>query len=450
MAANGRRRGTGRRRGLLARLLLLVFGFAFLALVATPFLVVLAVIEEQPRVVQGAPLDAQQAARATRLINRTGSQVARSRGPTVVRFTESELNSLLALAGRGIERLQAQVRIRSSGLDAAATVRISPTPLGEHVNLGVGVVPSRSGLRISHVTLGRTEVPGWIALPALRLGLDVFLGQGRGSDLLDAVQNVSMGPGRVSVGLIAAPEMGQRLRAAQEGLGEVRDQLALLGDPDTVAVYYGRILELVGEQGSQNVSLAWYMGSLFTLARRRSLTADPVAENRALILAMAMAFGDPRFEAFIGDVRVRQTRARPPRRGGVNLAGRYDLRLHFIISAGLEILAQSGISYAIGEFKELADSGSRRGSGFSFVDLAADRAGVQFAVLATERSSASRVQTVLAGRDDESRFFPDIRGLEEGLRQDEFERRYGGLEAAAYLDVVDRIDRRIAATAIHR
>jgi hypothetical protein len=58
----------------------------------------------------------------------------------------------------------------------------------------------------------------------------------------------------------------------------------------------------------------------------------------------------------------------------IMLGGRQDLRLHFIVSLGIKVIADSGISFAAGEFKELLDALSG-GSGFSFADLAADRAG---------------------------------------------------------------------------
>ena len=89
-----------------------------------------------------------------------------------------------------------------------------------------------------------------------------------------------------------------------------------------------------------------------------------------------------------------------------------------------EVLSASGVVLAIGigEFKELMDRGDG-GSGFSFVDLAADFAGVKFAIAATTLSSASTVQNVLAGNIDEDLFFPHIKGLPEGLNKNEFSRK---------------------------
>ena len=54
------------------------------------------------------------------------------------------------------------------------------------------------------------------------------------------------------------------------------------------------------------------------------------------------------------------------------------------MSAGIKLIADSGISFAAGEFKELLDALSG-GSGFSFADLAADRAGTHFAKMAVGR-----------------------------------------------------------------
>jgi uncharacterized protein YfiM (DUF2279 family) len=70
------------------------------------------------------------------------------------------------------------------------------------------------------------------------------------------------------------------------------------------------------------------------------------------------------------------------------LLGRYDSAQHFVISAALAAWAGEPAANAIGVYKEIDDS--RRGSGFSFADLAADRAGTRFGeVLAWRPGNAS-------------------------------------------------------------
>jgi len=125
------------------------------------------------------------------------------------------------------------------------------------------------------------------------------------------------------------------------------------------------------------------------------------------------------------------------------LAGRRDLRLHFIISAGLELLSDRGITNAIGEFKELLDTRSR-GSGFSFADLAADRAGVVFAETATrDKNSAVRLQQQLRNNVDEGLFFPSVADLQEGISRTEFAQQYNNTDSEAYRGTVAEIDERL-------
>jgi hypothetical protein len=112
-------------------------------------------------------------------------------------------------------------------------------------------------------------------------------------------------------------------------------------------------------------------------------------------------------------------------------------------------MSDSGVSAAVGEFKELLDSDG--GSGFSFVDLAADMAGVAFAErLLADPGSALRAQSLLGSAASEELFFPAVSGLEEGLSQARFEARYGGLADPRYERLRTDIGARLALTPLHR
>jgi hypothetical protein len=82
--------------------------------------------------------------------------------------------------------------------------------------------------------------------------------------------------------------------------------------------------------------------------------------------------------------------------------------------------------------------------------LAADFAGIEFAVAATNPSSASSVQNILAGNTSESLFFPDIKGLPEGLSKNEFKRKFTEVDSPEYLEMVRTINQRIADLPIQR
>ncbi len=103
----------------------------------------------------------------------------------------------------------------------------------------------------------------------------------------------------------------------------------------------------------------------------------------------------------------------------------------------------SRIRGTVGIAKEMMDSGSG-GSGFSFADLAADFAGIQFAAVRhqTEQSAIEirkRVQQAASSHD----FCPAINGLPEGLSAEKFQKEFGGLGGketrALFNEIHDRI-----------
>ncbi len=123
--------------------------------------------------------------------------------------------------------------------------------------------------------------------------------------------------------------------------------------------------------------------SAFQRAAQRSRGGNPVEENRAAILALGIALGHIQLESYIGDCcgdQVRSLVARLPSHS--RLRGRPDWARHFWVSAAVMLLASDRVSDAAGLLKEELDAGVG-GSGFSFGDLMADRAGTEFARAAT-------------------------------------------------------------------
>ena len=68
------------------------------------------------------------------------------------------------------------------------------------------------------------------------------------------------------------------------------------------------------------------------------------------------------------------------------MLGRRDLAQHFFLSGYLAAVVGSAAAESAGIAKELADA--RSGSGFSYVDLAADLAGIAFAERVLRREAS--------------------------------------------------------------
>lgn len=346
-----------------------------------------------------------------------------------INLSQAQLNSLFGFASRAHNRLSGVASIEPQQTIIRTSYRLPKSPFGQYLNLQVGFLPGNQ-LQLDTIQLGGISLPGQAGLNILVWFADWYLGAPLLEELLKHVQQVSMREQQLNIKLTSVPEILAKLNTLKTQLGnknehELRKQVA----------YY---LAFLDRQPVQlNSSLANTLSPLFHEVEQRSNRLTAAIENEAAILALAIYAGNYRFANFIGDVQPRPGEiAKPLVRP--TLAGRQDLSLHFIYSAAIELLSAQGISSAIGEFKELMDR-RKQGSGYSFADLAADMAGVQFAQLATNPDSARAVQQLLVQQRDESLYFPDINDLPEGLDKQAFEQTYGQVDSPAYQLAVSKI-----------
>lgn len=421
-----------------------IFIIPLAILVGTPLTAALIVLEHTPVVVKQGNATAADVSRARTLGRQTIDKMLYTSKRSELVLSQKDFNSLSALAARAEPRLSVTTMINQLGLSTAITLEIPQNPFGKYVNLQFGLAPSPTGLNVSHASVGRLNVSGEMAVTVMRNGMNLILGNDEGTLFFNAIRSTNFANKKITLTLEPVPDLKGRLKKISKRLGDVRDQVALLGDPRTIQIYYAKLVEIDSNfAGPINVSLASFIGPLFQTAKERSNSGNPVAENQAALLALVIYFGDARFEKLTGEVRTDALKYHKPKTKNIRLAGRGDLLLHFLISAGLKIVSDSGVSAAIGEFKELLDSDG--GSGFSFVDLAADKAGIRFAEVATSsKKRALHIQSIIAGATTEQTFFPDITGLPEGINDKDFKKLFGSVDSATYKSMVQKIDDRIA------
>ncbi|NUN49141.1 MAG: hypothetical protein HUU15_09975 [Candidatus Brocadiae bacterium] len=138
-------------------------------------------------------------------------------------------------------------------------------------------------------------------------------------------------------------------------------------------------------------------------------------------------------------------------RGRPTISGREDLARHFALSAALAAGLGEGIARLAGMAKEMEDMhglDKGKGSGFSFVDLAANEAGIRFAVWLLQ-DPAPRLAG-LNGRFRQADCVPGFAGLPEGLRTDEFDDRFGPVGSRNYNRVWKPVEEAIAALPVYR
>ena len=350
---------------------------------------------------------------------------------------EADLNRLLnyAVELRRVSGISAELTPGIATL--TATLQVPANPYGNYLNVTAEVAEVPGGVRIQRLRLGSLPLPGFLADWTAHLVHRWLRRDETYATLADAFARVSFGENQATLDYRWRPNL----------LAQVERKSAdLLIDPDDQArmlAYAGRLDALLKPHAHGSlVPLTEVLPPLFALARETG--GDAAAENRAALTALgAYLSGISLSRLLEGDSR--STRRAP--RVLLTLYGRRDFAEHYVISAALAVNGGSRLANAIGLIKEEEDT--TRGSGFSFTDLAANRAGVKLAGAAVG-DAAGRVQQRLAAARRDADLMPDFRDLPEFLAQAEFERRFGPVGSPRYQAVIEIIDARLAAHPLHK
>ena len=217
-------------------------------------------------------------------------------------------------------------------------------------------------------------------------------------------------------------------------------------DLDAAARFTGNhVLASAGDVPAGDGGFDALLRAAFAFAEDNSHGTDAIFPNRAAILALSVILGEERVAEVarrpIDLGRIEEIRGL---RNRITMQGRNDLARHFWVSAGLAIVTDEGRAMTIGIGKELMDS-TPGGSGFSFVDMMANRAGIMFAGAATGNATAARGMQARISRGMVSGdLLPDIEGLPEGIPDARFRAEFGGLRGEGSRRVNDEITRRLA------
>lgn len=394
--------------------------------------VLLLALQGAPSVAPRADVSPQDVDRAVALARRHDPRRAPNGQLRRVVLTERDVDLLLHHA---VRRFLPAAETRVSLQAGRARVEASlPLPLGRWLNLQVGLRQDRGLPAIDALRIGHLPLPPALALPAL---LAYAERRGVQTDELRAiglVERVAFSSRAVRVSYRFDADTADRLRAA----------LVPSLDQQRLRAYQERLADLTQAVDGIEVSLGALLRPLFKLAAARTAAGgDAAAENRAALLTLAF-FTNHRPLGLMLPAAYEWRRVKPLY---VTLHGRPDTAQHFTVSALLAAEAGTPLADAVALWKEMADA-RRGGSGFSFNDLAADRAGTRFGELAV--AGADELQRRAAAVRDEAEIIPATDGLPEFLSEAEFEARYGGVGGFGYTLLLRDIDGRIEALPLLR
>ena len=323
-------------------------------------------------------------------------------------ISQSDMNSVLAFASRAVPTLRGEATVAPGGIRVASSLRVPGIPGGRWLNLRVAVAPSTRGLQLASVKLGTFDLPAGMVLPAARVLMDLVFGDRAGTIAVNSIDGIAINGRKAIVGVALTRADRKALTGRLKATART---IANISSPNEVRAYYLAIDKATADGRLKTKgSTVPYLRLAMELANQKAQGGDAQAEVQSALLALTIYCGHIKFERLIGDVVPENMRGKRNGCAGTTLGGRADLRQHFVISAGLQAASNEGAAFTIGEFKELLDSARKKGSGFSFDDLAADRAGIRFATALLESGAPDR-QSLISRLQSERNVFPSISGL---------------------------------------
>lgn len=415
----------------------LLMGLLLLVLVALP-LGVLALawlaIEDQPLVADKLALSPSDIARAKLLLERNDPRAMRAGVLRSVVVPQQDVSLGAAYLASRFARGSARVVLQNGGAVVRASFELPHNPLGRFLNVDLALAESARLPRFESAKVGRLALPPFVCNWLLDRGLAHLQQHADYSAAADVIKQVHMRDGLLRV----------VFEWSDAAAGQIKATLVPVQDQERWKTYQARLVELTSGAGAR-VPMEQLLTPLMQLAAQRTGAGDAAAENRAALIVLAFYINGKGLAALVPSARAWPA----PTARTVTLGGRTDFPQHFSISAALAATAGSPLSDAVGLYKEVDDS--RVGSGFSFNDIAADRAGTRFGELATRTdASAARLYQKAGKGLAEKDLFPEWKDLPEFMPEAEFKRRFGGVGQPAYVRMMADIERRVAALPLYR
>lgn len=356
-------------------------------------------------------------------------------------FTEQDVLAISMVASHLFTHTNFAFGYHPSFLEMGTTTQL-PLGLGNiYLNTSCKLALSSTESYIDMCRLGDLPVPGWLLKLFLNAGVWLMFDAQVNQSVNNILAGLRYNDRTLILSAQKSADLMARLNASVSNQSSVVN-MALSKDippADIIEIY----LDTLYQTDFNSKSLLLPIKQLAQLASVRSLEHSPSQENAAMIWALAIRFGSQQF-AKLANVVGSQTDL------GVVIRQRNDLALHFLYSAVLEQISDENTSFNIGELKEVLDSGAG-GSGFSFVDLAADKAGIAFAkALTASDEHAIRTQDQLANARSERVFFPFSHDLVEGFSESEFARIFESVNSSQYKALDADIAARIASLALYQ
>lgn len=402
---------------------------------AIPIIIVALLIfygtDDKPTVSNTWQLTAQDMQRANQIISTTR---LRRRGVKTLVLNEKDLNIATSYILKRFIKSHSVLAITPNELKLSFSIKLPNNLLGKYLNINFNLTKQDGFPTINNLSFGKLAIADEFAgliIENIITHTDLkqyYLLLGR------HIKGITIGPKQIKITYLMTPSS---FIAAQNYLLENADN-------SMFAIYQRKLNDVLRMRSPrQRLSLADLLQPLFKLATQRSTLENSIAENRAVIFIISAYVNSREVFQFLSyDLR------RRPIIYPVYLYQRTDMPKHFMALATLTSSGSTYLAHLLGQEKEIIDA--KQGSGFSFVDLAADRAGMYFGKMATSSpENALKLQHAMANLKDYTAFMPEVRDLPENMNNKAFKNKFGSIYSPAYQNLLKKIDTRISACPIY-
>jgi len=408
--------------------------FLILALPLAIAGVVYLAVDSAPNINRAAEITPSNIERAKRILDQNDPRKLKPGARRTISVSQNDLDLAANYLARQYAAGGARVQLKRGTTDIGASLRLPMIPLPTYLNCEATLVEDGALPRFGSLRIGRIPIPAWAAYWLLPRLFTLAFPDADVRSFSKAIKKVSVNEARIALTYEWQADLPDKLRTV----------LLPPEERERLRIYQERLAAVSRSLKAKNVSLTELLVPLFSFAAERSSDDNAIAENRAAILLLTLYVNGQSLETILPEAK----NWPHPITHGVLLNQRDDFPKHFIISAALAAKAGGPLADAVGLYKEIEDS--RGGSGFSFNDIASDRAGTRFGEYAANFVSARKLQQQLRAGVSEKDLMPATEDLPEFMPEREFIRRYGGVDAPESNKMMVDIERRIAALPLYR
>ncbi|OQW67488.1 MAG: hypothetical protein BVN35_20245 [Proteobacteria bacterium ST_bin11] len=350
-----------------------------------------------------------------------------------VSLDQNDLNIAVSYLLNHFAENTTQIQIVNDRLIVQIAVFVPKSPWGRYLDFSFNLRQTNDTIVLKSLKIGEISIPDPAAnflIPALIHNSPL---EQHWQVLSQYVKNVRISPHALEISYL-----GSIVDAAK--------QLAIQKHRDypNLHRYQQQINEIVSQHDPDwRVSITDLLQPLFLTAYEQTLAEDAIQENRAIIIAVGSYIYKHDLRRYL-PLGLVYSKEYP-----VFAYKRIDIPQHFIASALLAIIDSSLLGEQIGIDKELGDA--QKGSGFSFIDLAADRTGTRFGQIAIASVKEAReLQRIMSSTKDYSSVIPELQDLPENMDEKTFASKFKSVESPAYNELIQEIDARIIALPLYQ